>query len=390
MQSLIRTLIKDLNQDPGAIFYFNLDDPLTADFFRDITQVQNFLRCFRPHDATRLFLMIDEAQYLSKSVSEQLNQESNLKLIWTASRRWPYSFRGHIFPMGSCNFRDFLGPVLKRQNYYLPVLKDQADPLTVSSSYVPILMLPLEEYMLYGGYPRVVRLMTPTSQQKTLREIIGHQLKAIAQSGNTIGEPDKFVSLLTQLSAQNGQSLNMLTLSRQTGLDYRTIKRYLSIMEEHYLITLIHPDQQPDSVSGQGIPLIYFNDLGARNILVEAFNNFNLRPDRNVLLENFLFRELQGLPGLADLNFVRIRQEGTVFSFRLSDKLYLAAVRYDYPKHKKGMQVLVNLAQRIKPQRMIIVTRDFSKTQASGVTETIFLPAYWAWALPEIIRHRDS
>ncbi len=382
---LIRTLIKDEHKDPGTIFYFNLDDPLTTDFFRDITQVQNFLRCFRPHDAARLFLIIDEAQYLSKSVSEQLSQEINLKLIWTASRRWPYSWHGHVFLMGSCNYRDFLGPVLKRRNYYLPVLKEQADPLTPASSFSPILMPHLEEYMLYGGFPRVVRLMTPASQQKTLREIIGNQFKAIAQSAIKVSEPDKFVRLLTLLAAQNGQSLNLLTLKRQAGLDYRTIKRYLGIMQDHYLITLSYPDQ-PGQTSASGIPLVYFNDLGARNILLNSFNGLNLRADRKELLENFLFRELQGLAEINSLSFIRTRHKTAVFSFQAKDKDYLAAVRYDYPQNKQGMKGLVNLAQRLKPQRMIIFTRDFISAQTSGTTELLFLPAYWAWALPEIIQ----
>lgn len=408
VQSLIQYLVKEERQDPGAIFYFNLDDPITADFFRDGPRVLNFLRCFKPRDAGRIFLIIDEAQYLSAPIREQLLKESGLKLIWTTSQAsLNQTFRGRGFRLNPCNFREFLGPVLKRGNYYLPDLKDGMELIPQSQSYVQILTPAFEEYLLYGGYPKVVRLMTPQHKQEALREIIRIQLNGISRSPTSIGEPDKFVNLLTLLAAQDGQLLNLQALSRQTQLDYRTLKRYLGIMVEHYLISLVYPFRAPATafgsaqesgrLMGQGVPLVYFNDPGLRNAYLASFQELALRPDRTILLEHFLFQELIGGSEVTDLGFIRTRQDRVVFSFVVNPvrnevsngvkgQRYLAASRYDFPQNRRGLRALVNLSERLKPDRVIVLTSDYVLPGKYGPGNFIFLPTYWAWALPEVLQ----
>lgn len=389
LKILIRDLLREEHQDPNTLFYFDLDDPLSADYFTGPARVLNFLQGFRPRDAAKLCLFVDEAQYLPAVTQTALSQEPQLKLIWTSScasfaptesvppRGW------HHFSLDTCNLREFFAATLRRKNYYLPELTLQTEILSTSRSYASILPPYLEEYLLYGGYPEIVQRTNPGYKSRAVRTILQDCLKSLSRDAPGIEEPDKFINLLTLLAQRCGRLLNLRELSRLLPLDHRTIKRYLKIMAEHYLVSLIYPFP---AASGQGVPLIYFYDLGLRNVLLGSFNDLDLRPDRGVLLDNFIFRELVAWGAAEQVNFRRTAGGTVAFTFKLKEALYLAAVRYEFPKSKHGMKALVNLAQRIKPARVIVLTKDYIPPGKYDLPHFIYLPAYWAWALPEILQ----
>jgi len=393
---LIRDLLREGPQDPNNIFYFDLDDPLSADYFTGPERVLNFLRGFRPRDAAQLFLFVDEAQYLPAVTQTALSQEPQLKFIWTSSRA---SFvptepvpprHWHHFSLDTCNLQEFLGATLRRKNYYLPELTPQTEILSTSQGYAGLLPPYLEEYLLYGGYPEIVQRTNPGYKPQALRTVLQNCLKSLSRDAPGIEEPDKFINLLTLLAQRCGQLLNLRELSRLLSLDHRTIKRYLKIMEEHYLVSLIYPfpvaaGQGVPPGHPVGVPLIYFYDSGLRNALVGSFNDLDRRPDRGVLLDNFIWRELVawGIP--RDLSFRRTAGGTVVFAFKLKESLYLVAVLYDFPRSKHGMKALVNLAQRIKPVRVIVLTRDYLPPGKYNLPNFIYLPTYWVWALPKVL-----
>ena len=104
----------------------------------------------------------------------------------------------------------------------------------------------------------------------------------------------EFKDLLIYLSLNNSQIINYSNLSRDLGLKYETLKYYLSILEETYIIKFLRPfftNKMKEIVKDSKI---YFIDLGIRNSIVQDFRKFELRENniKSSLLENFVLNEL--------------------------------------------------------------------------------------------------
>lgn len=107
-----------------------------------------------------------------------------------------------------------------------------------------------------------------------------------------IKNKNAFNHLLRLLAAQNGQLVKVEELATNLGIDRNTADKYISALEETFIIKKIrhyfNNPRQKIVKAGK----IYFMDMGIRNLMFENFSSFEGRYDRGEVLENSVFIEL--------------------------------------------------------------------------------------------------
>lgn len=146
------------------------------------------------------------------------------------------------------------------------------------------------EHAAYGGYPKVV--LTEGTEMKTtlLKDLYETMvLKDIAKTFS-IGDIRSLEEFSRYLSHSICNVLVYETASREMGLSFQTIKKYLDAMEKSYLITRLQPFYTNKLKEITTQPKIYFIDLGLRNAIA---NNFpQTLANEGKLFENYVLTEL--------------------------------------------------------------------------------------------------
>ena len=100
------------------------------------------------------------------------------------------------------------------------------------------------------------------------------------------------LSLLKLLAYQIGSLVNYAELASKLGIGARTVKRYIELFEQSFIIFIIKPysSRKRDEISK--MPKVYFYDLGLRNALINNFEPISSRGDAGQCFENFIVSEL--------------------------------------------------------------------------------------------------
>lgn len=124
------------------------------------------------------------------------------------------------------------------------------------------------ERILAGGYPppslmtsHQVRGQWFSSYRQTYLERDLLNIKSIENL------PD-FNRLLTLVALRTGRLLNLSDLSRETGLPFTTLRRYMNLLEVTYQVFLVRPYYTHVGKRLIKTPKIYFNDTGMASHLI--------------------------------------------------------------------------------------------------------------------------
>lgn len=100
------------------------------------------------------------------------------------------------------------------------------------------------------------------------------------------------LSLLKLLAYQIGSLVNYAELASKLGIGAKTVKRYIELFEQSFIIFTIKPysTRKRDEISK--MPKVYFYDLGLRNALINNFEPIASRGDAGSCFENFIVSEL--------------------------------------------------------------------------------------------------
>ena len=149
----------------------------------------------------------------------------------------------------------------------------------------------LSDYLIYGGYPRVLTAESKSEKLQILSEITGSYLFPDIFSFERIKSPQLLLDLLRLLAFQVGSEVSVNELSNKLNIDNKTVKKYLELLEKSFILFKLR------GYSGnlrKGITRkskYYFYDNGIRNAIITNFNSIDLRNDIGRLWENFLVTE---------------------------------------------------------------------------------------------------
>ncbi|MDP4008490.1 MAG: ATP-binding protein [Candidatus Peregrinibacteria bacterium] len=149
----------------------------------------------------------------------------------------------------------------------------------------------LERMMIYGLYPDIY-LSPQESAQELIEEIKSSYLFKDILTYNEVKNSDALTKLLQMLALQIGSEVSYSELSRSIGIDIKTVKRYIDLLEKIFVIKILPALSRNMRTEISKSRKIYFYDLGIRNALIRNFNPLEIRNDAGGLFENFCVMEM--------------------------------------------------------------------------------------------------
>lgn len=143
--------------------------------------------------------------------------------------------------------------------------------------------------LIYGLYPELITLPQNIPYLHNLADsVVFQDLLELSLIDNKA----KAKNLLKLLAYQIGNLINYAELANKLGLDQRTVKKYIDIFEQSYILFRLYPYSQRTRSEITKSPKIYFWDLGLRNAIIGNFDDLSIRPDSGAIFENFIITEI--------------------------------------------------------------------------------------------------
>lgn len=147
----------------------------------------------------------------------------------------------------------------------------------------------LENILLYGLYPATIN---HPNDRLYLKNLVDSVIFKDLLDLNLIENRPAALALLRLLAFQIGSLVNYSELATKLMINVKTIKRYLTIFEQSFIIFPLYPYAKAKRDEIGKMPKIYFYDVGLRNALIDNFYPLNERNDSGALFENFIISEV--------------------------------------------------------------------------------------------------
>ncbi|MFO7791316.1 MAG: ATP-binding protein [Bacteroidota bacterium] len=291
------TIMKNLPIEKDSIF-LDAQDPETAELFKKHSVLKEYLEIHLNKDLNGI-LMIDEFQFIndiSLMLKLMVDHNPKLSIICSGSssinilQNVKESLAGRIrlIKVYSLSFSEYL--LFKNEKLNKLYVKYSKD--TSAEIIDPKIKLALNEYIIYGGLPRVALASEKAEKAALLDDIyktyLLRDVRSFVKNEDFVG----FNRLLKLLAYQTGNMININNLSKECGLSYRKTEEYLYVLEQMYIIKLLQPFHSNYKKVIRKMQKIFFTDNGIRNIVMGALNAIDNRNDSGALLENYVFLEL--------------------------------------------------------------------------------------------------
>ena len=167
-----------------------------------------------------------------------------------------------------------------------------------------------EEYLIFGGYPRVVLEENIETKKEILKNI--YNTYFLREVRDILGLIDdyKLGTFIKGLALQTGNLIEYNELSNLTGYSYSSVKKYLNFLEKTYICSLVRPFFKNKRTEIVKNPKVYFIDTGIRNTIINDFRSLADRTDKGSILENGL--AMQFIKQETTFNFWRDKKKNEV------------------------------------------------------------------------------
>lgn len=278
--------------------------------------------------------------------------------------------RKRIFELNTLSFEEFVH--FRTQYRYENKLLDflRLDPDKAK--------LLLEDYLLFGGYPRVVLAKNINEKQQEISEIYQSYLEKDIAYLLQVKKTDALTNLVRIAAAQPGSLINFSKLSSILGISAQTVKEYLWYLEKTFILNKVTPYFRNVRKEIRKSPVYYFYDLGLRNYATGGFGNLNM-PDIGFVFQNFVFNLLREKLRLspARVHFWRTSDIAEVdFILDFVRELVPIEVKWASLKRPSIPRSLRNFILQYRPLKSYIVNIALKDTVEIGKTKVYFIPFY--------------
>lgn len=143
--------------------------------------------------------------------------------------------------------------------------------------------------LIYGYYPDVIT--NQGNEKEILKQLSDSYLYKDILMWEQVKKPDKLTKLLQALAFQVGSQVSYSELGQISGLDGKTVEKYIILLEQAYVIFRLGSFSRNLRNELKNSRKIYFVDNGIRNALIANFSQIESRNDIGALWENFLVSE---------------------------------------------------------------------------------------------------
>jgi len=149
----------------------------------------------------------------------------------------------------------------------------------------------LESLLIFGSYPEIVAKSSFQDKKELLKELASSYIYKDILGFQEVKSPDILVKLLKALAFQIGSQVSYNELSKTVGIDKKTIKRYIELLEKSFVIFRLKPFTKNKRREISKLKKVYFYDTGVRNAVIGDFSFQDNRNDIGALWENFMIIE---------------------------------------------------------------------------------------------------
>jgi uncharacterized protein len=267
--TMIRELLKE---HPETALQLNADDPT----IRRILDTPNTEQ-LRQIVGNYKIVFVDEAQQINsigRTAKLMVDTFSGVQLILSGSSSFdlasatqePLTGRKRtflMFPVSWMEWQNHVGYVMAEQDF--------------------------DNRLVFGLYPDV--LNNRKQQEVVLREIAESYLYKDVLLYGRLKKPDEIRNLLQAIAFQVGNEVSYRELGQITGLDPKTVERYIDILEKAFIVFRLGSFSRNLRNEIRTGRKIYFYDNGIRNAVIGQFQPLSIRQDIGALWENFVICE---------------------------------------------------------------------------------------------------
>lgn len=286
--------------------------------------------------------------------------------------------RKRVFELSTLSFEEFVN------------FKTDKDLTTFFDLFKELSLQYLEEYLNFGGYPRVVLETEISQKQAAIDEIYRSYLEKDISFLLNIQKTESLTQLVRILAAQTGNLVNISELSNTLGIAVQTIKDYLWYLEKTYILQRVPPYFKNIRKEITKASTYYFTDLGLKNYATNQFGNALGIPSAGLLFENFVYNSLkEGIYlSSATIHFWRTKDKAEVdFVINTGQSIIPVEVKYSAIKQPETTRSFKSFLDKYKPEKAFIVHLGKHMESRFGDTKIYFLPFYNCGAINKLFKH---
>ena len=388
---LLQYIQKKLEGEGKSTFFIDLEDIELRGAIKSAQDLLSYLRALG-YRGGRAYLFIDEVHYMQNATSilKYLHDHHpELKFFITGSSSLKLRFKlGE--PLTGRKIISILYPLSFREYLLFSENEEMVQALTtfrnrkMPEPFLTRISKTYEEYVIWGGYPKVA--MTPSFDIKAeiLKEIFTTYLEKEVRGLIREEMFERFSYFVRFLAAQNGNLLKILEVSKELGVQRSTVQRYLTILEETFMAKRLPPVAKSRQKELTRTPKFYFFDTGFINFLTKDFRPLRMHPNLGSLVETSVFTSLlRGLSPLEEVYFWRTKN-GQEVDFIIHTKGDYVPVEVKWRDDLKVTTSLKNFVRSYNPTMAVVLTKSMWQNKKHNSCKIQFLPAFILGQSPKL------
>jgi predicted AAA+ superfamily ATPase len=237
----------------------------------------------------------------------------------------------------------------------------------------------LNEYLNFGGYPRVI--MAPTIHEKmdVINEIFQSYMTRDIEVLLKGHGPEVYGRMICLLAAQTGGMINLSNLSNETRAALPTIQKYLWYAERTWFLKMISPLHGNKIKEITKSPVVYFVDHGMRNFSIRMFGNIHNHRDQGFVFQNLVCTMLLDTlqRHIYDLHFWRTINKAEVdFVIERYENPLPIEVKYSSLKKPEITRSLRSFIDHYHPTDAWVVNLSYAGKMVLDSTTVHFIPFF--------------
>jgi uncharacterized protein len=165
-------------------------------------------------------------------------------------------------------------------------------PLSLAEVLTTAPAATLEERIYAGGYPRIFdQHLSPTSWHSSyVQTYVERDVRLLKNIGNLT----TFHRFLKVCAGRCGQLINLSAIADDCGLNYNTVRSWISVLEASYIVFLLQPHHRNFNKRLKKAPKLYFYDTGLLCMLLGITKPSDIvtHAARGALFENYILSDL--------------------------------------------------------------------------------------------------
>lgn len=285
------TLLEMCSEDQRR--YVSLDDLDVRNLAKNDPAL--FIQTYRPP------LIIDEIQYapeLFSYIKIAVDREKKNGLFWLTGSQKFHLIHGITESLaGRVAILDLLGlsqaELSGRGEQVKPFLPDSSWISEAPNSKNSLELMDVYKQIWLGAFPRV-HANGIAERDIFYRSYIQTYIQRDVKNTLKITDENSFYKFLSAAAARTGQLLNYTELARDIGIDNKTAKSWLSVLETSGLIYILQPYYTNLTKRLIKSPKLYFLDTGLCSYLTKwpTYESLEAGSMSGAMLETYLFSEI--------------------------------------------------------------------------------------------------